>query len=89
MLKQPTRKLWVSPPKYWAATERMTESEKENMMRQIVELAESGNIEALKAFDFFAGRTLLAPGKERRGRVVRTVIHGGYNSIGNSLYIHA
>jgi hypothetical protein len=53
MPKEPI-KLWILPPKYWAATERMTESEKESMMQEIVELAESGNAEALKTFDFLS-----------------------------------
>lgn len=54
MLKQPIRKLWVLPPKYWTATEHMTESEVESMMQEILELAESGNAEALRAIEFLS-----------------------------------
>jgi hypothetical protein len=54
MLQQPIRKVWVFPPKYWAATERMTESERENMMQEILDLAERGDTEALKKFDFLS-----------------------------------
>jgi hypothetical protein len=54
MPKEPIRKLWVLPPKYWATTERMTASEKENLLQQIEELAENGNVEALKQFEFLS-----------------------------------
>jgi hypothetical protein len=50
----PIKKLWVFPPKYWAATERMTEDEKERIIQKILDLAERGDTQALKQFDFLS-----------------------------------
>lgn len=54
MLKQPVTKMWVLPPKYWTATEHMTDSEVESMMQEILELAESGDVEALRKIEFLS-----------------------------------
>ncbi len=54
MLNQPIRKLWVLPPKYWTATEHMTGSEIDKMMEEILDLAESGDEEALRAYKFLS-----------------------------------
>jgi hypothetical protein len=54
MLKQPIRKLWVLPPKFWTATEHMTENEVDSMMQNILDLAESGDAEALGQIEFLS-----------------------------------
>lgn len=52
MQQGPIKKLWVLPPKYWTATEHMSGSEIDKMMEEILNLAENGNVEALKEIDF-------------------------------------
>jgi hypothetical protein len=54
MLRPPVRKIWVLPPKYWAATEKMSEGEVESLMWHILQLAESGDVEALRRIDFLS-----------------------------------
>ncbi len=53
-MSQPIKKLWVLPPKYWTVTEHMTGTEIDKMEQEILELAESGDVERLKGFEFLS-----------------------------------
>ncbi len=52
MVSQPIQKVWINPPKYWAATAGMSEDEIANLLEQVVNCARAGDLEALRKFDF-------------------------------------
>lgn len=45
-------KVWIDPPRYWAATASMSPEQVEAVLQQIAASAESGNLEELKKYDF-------------------------------------
>ncbi len=53
-------RIWLNPPKFWAATKNMSEAEVERLVEQLFHLAERRDIEALKKYDFIvlAGRAV-------------------------------
>ena len=53
-------RIWLNPPKFWAATKNMPPAEIDRLMERIVYLAESRDVEALKQYDFImvAGRAV-------------------------------
>ncbi len=53
-------RIWLNPPKFWAATKHMTPDDVDRLMNELIQLAEKHDIEALKRYDFIlvAGRTV-------------------------------
>ncbi len=45
-------RIWLNPPKFWAATKHMSQDEVERLVEQLLHLAEVRDIEALKRYDF-------------------------------------
>lgn len=45
-------RIWFHPAKFWAATRGMTPEETRWLGEQVYELAETGNVEALRRFSF-------------------------------------
>lgn len=52
MLVKRTDRVWLHPPKFWAATKQMSEEEAEKLVEQLMSLAEVGDFETLQKFDF-------------------------------------
>ena len=50
--------IWLNPPKFWAATRDMSSNEVEVLMQEVMLLAETRDMEALKRFDFIWVRDL-------------------------------
>jgi hypothetical protein len=47
-------RIWLNPPKYWAATKQMFPEEVERMMDRLFSLAEKGELDALRKFEFIS-----------------------------------
>jgi hypothetical protein len=45
-------RLWLVPQRFWAVTRNMDKTQVDNLMDQVMELAEKRDVEALKQFDF-------------------------------------
>ncbi len=45
-------RVWINPWKYFSATARMDEEEKESILQSVMREAEAGNAEALRRYDF-------------------------------------
>ena len=45
-------KVWINPWKYWATTSEMSREQAGSLMKEVERLAESGNAEALKRYEF-------------------------------------
>ncbi len=45
-------RIWLNPPKFWAATKNMSAAEVERLMDKIEHLAEAKDIKALEQYDF-------------------------------------
>ncbi len=52
MVSQPIEKVWIDPPKYWAATAGMSEHEIAVLLESIVSCVWAGDVQALRRFDF-------------------------------------
>ncbi len=52
MRSKPIDRVWVDPPKYWAATKNMTPEQVERLLDDINSLVQAGDEEALRRFDF-------------------------------------
>ena len=50
--------IWLNPPKFWAATRDMSSKQVEVLMQELMLLAETRDMEALKRFDFILVREL-------------------------------
>ncbi len=61
-------RIWLNPPKFWAATKGMPAAEVERLMKKITHLAEVHDVKALQQYDFImvAGRAV--PNFLRRAR---------------------
>ncbi len=53
-------RIWLNPPKFWAATKNMSPDEVEHLVEQLLRLAEIRDLESLKKYDFIllAGRAV-------------------------------
>ncbi len=53
-------RIWLNPPKFWAATKNMPSEEVDRLFEQLIRLAEIRDLEALKKYDFIllAGRAV-------------------------------
>ncbi len=53
-------RIWLNPPKFWAATKNMSSDEVERLVDELFHLAETRNLEALRQYDFImlAGRAV-------------------------------
>ncbi len=53
-------RVWLNPPKFWAATKNMSSDEVDRLFEQLIRLAEIRDLEALKKYDFIllAGRAV-------------------------------
>lgn len=45
-------RLWLVPQRFWAVTRNMDKVQAENLMQQVMDLAEKRDVEALRKFDF-------------------------------------
>ncbi len=45
-------RIWLNPPKFWAATKDMSSEEVDRLFEQLIRLAEIRDLEALKKYDF-------------------------------------
>ena len=45
-------RLWLVPQRFWAVTRNMNQVQADNLMQQVMELAEKRDVEALRKFDF-------------------------------------
>ncbi len=52
MTTQWADRVWLNPPKFWAATKFMSKEQAEQLMNDIVRLAEDKDFEALQRFEF-------------------------------------
>ncbi len=52
MTAQGADRVWLNPPKFWAATKFMSKEQAEQLMNEIARLAEDKNFEALQRFEF-------------------------------------
>ncbi len=53
-------RIWLNPPKFWAATKNTPSEEVDRLFEQLIRLAEIRDLEALKKYDFIllAGRAV-------------------------------
>lgn len=60
MVTNINERVWINPPKFWAATKKMSPEEADKLVEKLVSLSEIGDFETLKKFDFvvIGGRTL-------------------------------
>lgn len=49
-----TPRIWLHPPEFWAATEGMLPDEVGRFMDQLFSLAEQGELNALREYDFIS-----------------------------------
>jgi hypothetical protein len=54
MRSDPIERVWIDPPKYWAATKNMSPEQVEQMLDEIMALVETGDREALGRIDFLS-----------------------------------
>ena len=45
-------KIWIDPPRYWAATANMSPEQVEAVLQEISAMAEAGQIDKLQKYDF-------------------------------------
>ena len=61
-LTQPQERIYLNPPKFWAATKNMTNKDRELFTNKILRLAEEGRVEELGRYDFITfGHNSLTP----------------------------
>lgn len=44
--------VWINPPKYWAATQNMTDEQKSELLDKVEQLVLAGDIPSLEKYDF-------------------------------------
>ena len=55
-------RIYLNPPRYWAATKNMTDEDLEQFTNKIFRLAEEGRVEELGRYDFISfGHNRLTP----------------------------
>jgi len=52
MVTNSTDRIWLNPPKFWAATKQMSSEEAEKLVEKLISLSEVRDFEALQKFDF-------------------------------------
>ena len=52
MVTERTDRVWLNPPKFWAATKQMSREEAEKLVEKLMSLSEIGDFETLQKFDF-------------------------------------
>jgi hypothetical protein len=60
-------RIYLNPPRYWAATRNMNEEDTEEFTNEILRLAAEGNLEELKQYDFISfghRRAMLVAGSQ-------------------------
>ena len=53
-LPQPPQRIYLNPPKFWAATRHMTHEDAEQFADKIYRLAAEGRVEELRRYDFIS-----------------------------------
>ncbi len=61
-------RIWLNPPKFWAATKGMPAAEVERLMKKITHLAEVHDVKALQQYDFIMVAGQAVPNFFRRSR---------------------
>lgn len=51
---QPPQRIYLNPPRFWAATRNMTEEDAEQFANKIYRLAAEGRVEELRLYDFIS-----------------------------------
>ncbi len=59
-------RIWLNPPKFWAATKNMPAAEVERLMDKITHLAEARDVKALQQYDFILISGRVVPNFFRR-----------------------
>ena len=52
MTSENRERIWFNPPKFWAATKRMSKEDADQLMDRVVVMAEKRELEALRQYDF-------------------------------------
>ena len=52
MVTNSSERVWINPPKFWAATKQMSTEEAEKLVEKLMSLSEVGDYETLQKFDF-------------------------------------
>ena len=52
MVTNSSERVWINPPKFWAATKQMSKEEAEKLVEKLMSLSEVGDYETLQKFDF-------------------------------------
>ena len=52
MTAAPTDRIWILPQKFWAATKSVPQEQVDTLMEELMRLAESRNLEALRRYMF-------------------------------------
>ena len=48
------KRIYLNPPRFWAATRNMTEQDVEDLSNKLIRLAEQGKIDELSHYDFIS-----------------------------------
>ncbi len=59
-------RIWLNPPKFWAATKDMPPADVDRLMDKLFHLAEMRDLEALKRYDFIVVAGRVVPNSSRR-----------------------
>ncbi len=71
MSPNPIDRVWINPWKYFSATARMDEAEKESILLSVLREAEAGNAEGLKKFEFVCLENPYLAWRQQRRRSAR------------------
>ena len=52
MMTQPQERIYLNPPRFWAATRNMTDEDVDQFVNRIFRLAAERNVEELERYDF-------------------------------------
>ena len=52
MTAQSPVKIWLNPPKFWHATSTMRKAQADQLLNEVIQLAERGDLAALRRYDF-------------------------------------
>jgi hypothetical protein len=52
MVTNRNNRVWINPPKFWAATKQMSREDAEKLVEKLMSLSELGDFETLRKFDF-------------------------------------
>ncbi len=54
MTTVPQERIYLNPPRFWAATKDMTEKDAEDFANRLLRLAAEGKVEELEKYDFIS-----------------------------------